>query len=145
MDRMIKDPKTGKFIKHRIPNICRINNCGNKVSGNGLCNKHFLRQQRYGDPNFRMKRANGEGGISTQGYREITVKGVRILEHRHIAGQILNRKLKRTEIVHHVDGNKLNNSLENLSIVNRSAHVNSHPEVLENLALGPFSRRRTNR
>jgi len=31
---------------------CSINNCENKVEARGWCNKHYLRWQRHGDPNF---------------------------------------------------------------------------------------------
>ena len=140
MDRMIKDSKTGQFIKHEIPNLCTIEGCNSKVRAKSFCNTHYLRFIRYGSPHIRKKRANGEGGLHASGYRNITVDGIRVLEHRHIMEKHLGRKLKRTEIVHHADGNKLNNSIKNLQIVSRSAHVKCHPESLSNLKLGPKSR-----
>ena len=38
----------------------------------------------------------------------------------------LNRPLKKGEIVHHVDENKLNDSIKNLKIVTRSEHIYIH-------------------
>ena len=138
MDRMIKD-QTGKFIKHANPNCCTVGG-DSPIQGHGFCNRHYLRFIRYGDPNIRKKRANGEGGITTQGYRMITVNGEKVYEHRHVMSFKLGRPLLRSEIVHHADGDKLNNSPENLVLVNRSDHVHHHPECLVNLELGPFRR-----
>jgi len=139
MDRMEKD-STGRFVKHDSPNLCVIKDCENPVTGRGMCNTHYLRLVRYGDPLFRKKRANGEGGISTQGYREITVNGKRMLEHRHVMETHLGRKLRRYEIVHHIDGNKQNNAIGNLEVLRRRDHPANHPEVLSSLKLGPKKR-----
>ena len=39
---------------------------------------------------------------------------------------ILGRKLRSDEIVHHKDGNKLNNSIDNLELLTRAEHINLH-------------------
>ena len=47
--------------------------------------------------------------------------------HRHIASIKENRWIKRTEVVHHIDGNRLNNSPENLMVLSSSAeHAHRH-------------------
>lgn len=47
--------------------------------------------------------------------------------HRVIAEMILGRKLKKGEIVHHIDGNKLNNSPKNLMVLKSQAeHCKLH-------------------
>lgn len=40
--------------------------------------------------------------------------------------QYLGRKLRPDEIVHHIDGNKLNNNIENLKIMTRGEHSKLH-------------------
>jgi hypothetical protein len=46
--------------------------------------------------------------------------------HCTLAGELIGRKLTFNEVVHHVDCNHLNNSLDNLMIMTRSAHSRLH-------------------
>jgi len=55
-------------------------------------------------------------------YKTVTVNGKCIREHRHIMQEHLGRKLETWEHVHHIDGNGLNNSLDNLQVVSNSEH-----------------------
>jgi len=47
-------------------------------------------------------------------------------QHRLIAEKVLGRKLSYNEVVHHVDENPQNNSLENLWVMSRYHHVKLH-------------------
>lgn len=49
-----------------------------------------------------------------------------MLEHRYVMQEHLRRPLKSSELVHHIDGNKLNNHIDNLMIYNRSTHAYLH-------------------
>jgi hypothetical protein len=49
-----------------------------------------------------------------------------ILEHRYVMAQLLNRCLSDTEVVHHKDGNKLNNAIDNLELTDYSTHATKH-------------------
>lgn len=50
-------------------------------------------------------------------------------EHRIIVENYLGRKLESNEIVHHLDGNKLNNEISNLMIVTRAEHARIHAQM----------------
>lgn len=43
--------------------------------------------------------------------------------HRHVASMKIGRWLKSEENVHHIDGNKINNSPENLMVLSRAEHA----------------------
>ncbi|MFC2012422.1 HNH endonuclease [Chloroflexota bacterium] len=48
------------------------------------------------------------------------------LYHRWVMEKHLKRRLKRGEIVHHKNGNKLDNNIENLEITNWLDHIKTH-------------------
>ena len=59
-------------------------------------------------------------------YRRIKINNKYIAEHRYVMGQSIGRKLKRNEIVHHLNGNGLNNRIENLEIISQIKHNKIH-------------------
>lgn len=48
------------------------------------------------------------------------------MEHRWVMECHLGRRLRRDEIVHHIDGDKLNNALANLELTDAKAHSSHH-------------------
>lgn len=55
-------------------------------------------------------------------YKRVKIENRWIYEHRHIIQQHLGRKLERWEHVHHINGNSLDNRLENLCTLSNSEH-----------------------
>lgn len=51
-----------------------------------------------------------------------------IFLHRILASKMLGRPLNFTDIVHHIDGNSLNNQKKNLVVTTRSQHMGYHRE-----------------
>lgn len=49
-----------------------------------------------------------------------------VLAHRAIMENHIGRLLTEDEIVHHIDGNKKNNSLDNLEIMSKTEHSRHH-------------------
>lgn len=80
-----------------------------------------------GKNNEHLKNKNPTWYINQKGYFEGMIyengKRIQIKQHRYIMECYLKRKLLSNEDVHHKDGNKLNNSIDNLEIINHSKHT----------------------
>ena len=103
---------------------CAQVGCEKPARNRGLCWAHYCRIRRYGDPEFRRRSANGEGGLTGHGYRYASVGGRKKLEHRLVIEGQVGRTLLSDEVVHHIDGNKLNNAPENLSLLSGQGEHN---------------------
>ena len=60
------------------------------------------------------------------GYVLVNIRGKYILEHRHVMEEKIGRKLLRSENVHHKNGNKLDNRINNLEIIDHREHSRIH-------------------
>ena len=69
--------------------------------------------------------------IDMQGYRVNGKSNNRQYEHREVMEKHLERKLTSREVVHHIDGDKLNNDIDNLVITNRADHMDIHREEIQ--------------
>ena len=81
---------------------------------NKTMNNHGERRKRQAE----KLRGRGSG----KGYTK--VNGVH--RHRVVAEKMLGRPLKPGEIVHHIDGNKKNDTPENLKVMTQSDHIREH-------------------
>lgn len=67
------------------------------------------------------------GSITSTGYKVIpNGYGRQIYEHRIILERHLGRKLSSNEVTHHINGNKLDNRIENLAVLTRAEHIHIH-------------------
>src|SRR3990167_1989607 len=60
------------------------------------------------------------------GYLLVSRNGQLYLEHRWIMEQHIGRKLLPNEHIHHIDGNKKNNKLDNLALLTQEDHTRLH-------------------
>lgn len=68
--------------------------------------------------------------IGTNGYKYVWfADGSGEKEHRYLMEQHLGRKLKKDEVVHHIDGNRTNNDLGNLVVMSRGEHSALHRKM----------------
>jgi transposase len=65
-------------------------------------------------------------------YKTIQVEGKQVRLHRFLMEQKLGRKLTFDEVVHHINGNKHDNRVENLQVLSRGDHLRIHPEIMDN-------------
>src|SRR6185436_7873536 len=49
-----------------------------------------------------------------------------VFEHRLVMEQYLRRYLEPNEVVHHINGDKQDNRIENLQLMNKSEHMSYH-------------------
>lgn len=64
--------------------------------------------------------------IRTDGYVVVWTPDGERLEHQFVMEKILGRALSDGEVVHHKDGNKSNNSPDNLQLTTQSEHIREH-------------------
>lgn len=71
---------------------------------------------------------NNKGGyVNVWGYKRVPVGNSKnMLEHRYVMEQHLGRKLDRKEHVHHINGDKLDNRIDNLEVLTNSEHGKRH-------------------
>jgi len=94
---------------------CQIEQCGRQVAAWGMCKKHYHRWHRYGDATFVTVRTAKPGA---DGYIKIMVNGKGMLQHRHFMEVHLGRTLLPEENVHHINGNRADNRIDNLEVWN---------------------------
>jgi len=125
---------------------CLVGTCPYAPRNQGMCSKH-ARQREAGlinatgeklrdpSPGRKRRKARWVGGtrdgyvlvVAPQGHPNARQDGT-ICEHRLIVSQQLGRPLHDWEIVHHRDGNRQNNSLENLELLDgRARKGEGHP------------------
>lgn len=71
-------------------------------------------------------RWNRRPTIDHRGYRRVWDGDRHVLEHRLVVERNLGRRLTTSEHVHHVNGDRLDNRIENLQVLTHAEHMRVH-------------------
>jgi hypothetical protein len=136
------EPHLDRFKKHGDPladqsikimnqfSVCTITDCYKEHYSFGLCQNHYDIMRRNGDPNIRQRAKNGEGMLDNNGYKIFKKNGITYREHRYVMEQHIGRKLLKTENVHHKNGVRDDNRIENLELWTKVQPCGKRPKDL---------------
>ena len=116
--------KTDK-TRHNRAGLCIVEGCCEPVLARRMCSLHYKRWQVHGNPNLGKTRGkSGTGYIDRNGYHRKSKNAKETAVHRLVAEDLTGILLPKNAVIHHVDGNRANNSPSNLVICQDSAYHN---------------------
>lgn len=136
-DTRCKECKSSLHL-NRILGECKLETCSKKEHQLGYCAGHYTRFKRYGNPmeDKPLRTRDGSGWTDSNGYRVLSKKGHplvtredgRVMEHVFVMSEHLGRPLVPGENVHHKNGVRHDNRLENLEIWNTNQPAGQRAE-----------------
>lgn len=102
---------------------CTVDDCNKSAEKVGLCSMHYRRKMVHGSVHALKHRSPGTGYFEN-GYAGKQIDGVKKFDHVRIAEEVLGRPLPPGAVVHHMDGDRLNNTKSNLAILPSRAYHN---------------------
>ena|SRR3990167_933054 len=129
-------PLANKIIQLRVVNLYKSDFSMAKISkiikSDHVTIKKFLvekgikiRPRNFYNQGVKNHKYKG-GYITKSGYKRISLFGKNIFEHRFIMQNFIKRKLSKNEHVHHLNGKKTDNRLENLAVYSPKKHGAFH-------------------
>lgn len=121
--------KNVRFCSRKCMGIANTKKIKTRCS---YCNKDILvepnriRDKNFCDNECKFLSRQVGCGLTTDKYVWIRVGNEQVKVHRYLMEVKLGRKLKPSEIVHHIDFNKFNNSIDNLEVLTITEHNKKH-------------------
>jgi hypothetical protein len=114
--------------------ICQVPDCEDGAGSSGLCKFH-LQRKHAGTPldaPRRSKRIKGQINWckSSNGYIYKRVNNKNVMQHREVMELLLGRELFKFENVHHLNGIRDDNRIENLELWTKPQPCGQRPEDL---------------
>lgn len=119
------NPLAGGSVKGRGRTECSVDGCEGDVYAHHLCNPHYQREKRHGSPTAGgpLRNPKGSGHTDRHGYRyqfmpshPNAYKNGKVPEHVIVMSEALGRPLHKGETVHHLNGIRTDNRIENLEL-----------------------------
>lgn len=106
--------------------VCKVEGCERPAGQRGFCPAHYKRVLKYGHPqaDIPIREVSGTGYVNhgyyivpvPKRFRHLSNGDSSLPEHRFVVAKHLGRPLRKDENVHHINGDKLDNRLENLEL-----------------------------
>jgi hypothetical protein len=96
--------------------VCSIEGCGRPPSNKGYCSTHYRRQRIGAEMEAAVEARTVGGSRRTYANGYVMLTGLKMFEHRHVMEQHLGRALTADENVHHINGVRDDNRIENLEL-----------------------------
>jgi hypothetical protein len=117
-------------LGRRVNELCRVDGCGRLATAKQLCKAHAGRLRKFGDvqADKPIREVRGTGYLDRGGYlvvpvprdlRHLTEGATSTTQHRLVMAQHLGRPLREDESVHHLNGSRTDNRIENLELWSR--------------------------
>lgn len=103
---------------HDSSRTCKVEGCEGRYHANGMCQHHNqrVRQGVPVDAPCLKNRPVGTKHLATRGYIIIKTPTGWMPEHRYVMEQALGRPLSSNEVIHHIDGDRTRNDIDNLEL-----------------------------